>query len=172
MNIPEVINGYNVYLNDAQRLIGISDEIPLPNFEAITATISGAGLLGEIEDPVIGQFKSTETEIPFRALYDSTFMLMQTNTPLQLTIRGSEQNKDSETGATSLMPIRVVMRGTFKSFEGGKMKIANPTDSKVKMELVYILIEVNGQTMLELDKLNSTYIVRGQDMLKEVNRFC
>jgi phage tail tube protein FII len=40
--IPELLNHYNVY-NDAQKLIGISGDVELPDFEAITETIEGAG---------------------------------------------------------------------------------------------------------------------------------
>lgn len=170
--IPEVISNYNVYDNDANALVGISGEIPLPNFEALTTTMSGAGLLGEIEDPVVGQFKSMDTEVPFRTLHTDMFELMNTGTPLSITIRGSEQSTASDTGATVQTQIRVVMKGKFKSFTGGKMKIGEGTDSKVKMELWYILIEINGKTMLELDKFNPVYIVNGKDMLAEINKFC
>ena len=44
-NIPSKINSYNVY-NDAERLIGVGDEVTLPDFEAMAETISGAGILG------------------------------------------------------------------------------------------------------------------------------
>lgn len=170
--IPEVINNYNVYKDDANAVVGISGEIPLPNFETLTTTMSGAGLLGEIEDPVIGQFKSMDGEIPFRSLYSDTFALMDTDTPLSLTIRGAEQNTAADTGNTEMTQIRIVEKGKFKGFEGGKMKIGEQTDSKVKMELWYILIEVDGVKMLELDKFNSVYIVNGKDMLAKVNKFC
>ena len=40
-NIPSKINSYNVY-NDAERLIGVGDEVTLPDFEALAETISGA----------------------------------------------------------------------------------------------------------------------------------
>ena len=42
----------------------------------------------------------------------------------------------------------------------------------MKAELWYILIEVGGKKLLELDKLNSVYVVDGVDMLAEVNKFC
>lgn len=48
--IPSKINNYNVY-NVAERLIGVGDEVTLPDFEAMADTISGAGILGEVERP-------------------------------------------------------------------------------------------------------------------------
>lgn len=170
--VPEVINNYNVYDTNSNRLIGISGEIPLPNFEALTATMSGAGIIGEIDDPVVGQFKSTEMEIPFRSLNSSVFELMDTNQPLSLTIRGSEQGTDKSTAGTVMTQVRIVVKGKFKGFEGGKLKIGEGTDSKSKNELWYILYEIGGKTMLELDKFNSVYKVNGKDMLAEVNKYC
>lgn len=171
--IPEVINNYNVYGGASEeKLIGISGEITLPSFDMTTHTMTGAGILGEIENPVVGQFKSTDIEIPFRMICDQAFSLMRTDQPMNLTIRGSQQYTDAESGATSFTQVRVVIRGKCKGFEGGKMKIAEETDTKVKAELWYILIEVGGKTLLELDKLNSVYVVDGVDMLAEVNKYC
>ena len=66
--LPEVINNYNVYDDRANRLIGISGEVELPNFEAMTETLSGSGILGEVEDPVTGHFSSMTMKIPFSSL--------------------------------------------------------------------------------------------------------
>ena len=55
--IPEVLNHFNIY-NGANALVGVSGEVELPELEAITDTVEGTGVLGEIEDPVTGQFSS------------------------------------------------------------------------------------------------------------------
>ena len=60
MIIPEVMNNYNVYNDRAKKLIGISGEVELPELEAITDTVEAAGVLGEVEDPVTGQFSSAK----------------------------------------------------------------------------------------------------------------
>ena len=154
------------------RLIGLGEEVGLPTMEQKTTTVTGAGMLGEFEDPVIGQFKSMETELAFRTLYVDMFSLMRINAPLSLTLRGSMQNMDSESGISGNTPIRVVMKGKFKSFEAGKAKIGEGTDSKLKIELWYELIEVNGKTGIEIDKLNARYIVDGVDQLADINKYC
>ena len=48
--IPEVLNHYNVYDDRANKLIGVSGEIELPELEALNDTVEGAGVLGEIEE--------------------------------------------------------------------------------------------------------------------------
>ena len=42
-------------------------------------------------------------------------------------------------------------------------------EAKVKLELTYIMIEVDGVQLLEVDKLNGIYKVNGNDMLAGVN---
>ena len=77
-NIPTKINNYNVY-NDGEKLLGVGDELTLPDFEATSETISGAGILGEIDDPTIGHFGNMQLEIPFRTLdKEATNMMDQT----------------------------------------------------------------------------------------------
>ena len=45
-------------------------------------------------------------------------------------------------------------------------------DSSVSLELSYILIEVDGETMFELDKLNDVFVVDGVDLLEKVRKQC
>ena len=73
--IPEVINKYNVYGGDKEeKFVGISGEITLPSFDMTTHTMTGAGILGEIENPVVRQFKSTDMEIPLFVLSNGDYM--------------------------------------------------------------------------------------------------
>ena len=60
--IPEVLNHFNIY-NGANALVGVSGEVELPELEAITDTVEGTGVLGEIEDPVTGQFSSATIQV-------------------------------------------------------------------------------------------------------------
>lgn len=58
LGIPGVINNFNLY-NDGTVLVGLTGEISLPDFEGMTETLSGPGILGEIEEVIIGQFLRT-----------------------------------------------------------------------------------------------------------------
>ncbi len=49
------------------------------------------------------------------------------------------------------------------------MKRAEGMEATVTLELTYILVEVDGTVMLEIDKLNQKYIVNGQDMLAGIS---
>lgn len=52
------------------------------------------------------------------------------------------------------------------------MKVGDMMNASITLELTYILIEMGGVVMLELDKLNSIYKVNGKDLLAEIRKQC
>lgn len=169
--IPEKIDAYNVYLDD-NRLVGISSEVTLPDFEAMTETISGSGILGEYESPATGQFGSMELEIPFRVIYEEIGSIMKISRATSITLRGSMQLTNSETTEIDNVPVRVVVRGKCKKTTTGKLVQAKAMESSVTLEILYILIEVNGVAQVELDKLNFKYVLNGEDQLELIRSQC
>jgi P2 family phage contractile tail tube protein len=167
MALATKINAYNVYL-DGTKLIGLSDEITLPDFEALTETLSGAGILGEIDEPLLGHFGASEIEIPFRTINISMFTLASMEKAINLTLRMSTQTINESNMNTDFMPSRIVIKGKNKAITGGKVKQGNGTASSIKVEILYILIEVDKQPKFELDKLNFVYKVNGKDLLEKV----
>lgn len=172
MIIPEVINNYNIYDDKARKMIGISGEVELPELEAITDTVEAAGILGEVEDPVTGQFASAKIKIPFSNLYEDIFNLMDTTNPPQLTLRGSMQVMNSATGGTDYVPVKIVVRGKATTSSLGKFVKGKKGEPEIELEILYLKVMINNKTTLELDKLNSVFAVNGKDMLAKVRRQC
>lgn len=166
--LPEVINNFNVYDDSAKRLIGISGEVELPNFEAMTETLSGSGILGEYDDPVTGHFSSMTLKIPFSNLWINLYDLMNTTRPPQLTLRGSMQVTDTDTNITDYQPVKIVLRGKCKTTESGKVDAGKKMESSVEMEIAYIRIQVAGVDLVELDKLNFKFLLNGVDMMAKI----
>ena len=169
-NVPEIINNFNAYKN-GKVLVGVSGAVTLPNFDAITQEISGAGILGTYETGIVGMYGSITQEIPFRILEKDVFSLMNPSELVDLTFRASEQSTVKSTGAIDYKGMRVVERGRMKSFSPGKLEIGKQMDASVTLELLYILIEIGGKTMLEYDKLNSVFVVNGVDLLEKVRAY-
>ena len=170
--IPEVLNHFNVYNDSAKKLIGISGELELPEMEAITDTLEGSGVLGEIEDPVTGQFSSMKMKIPFAVLYEDMFSIMNTTKPPQLTLRASMQCMDPSTGETGYYPVKNVVRGKASTSNMGKVVKGKKMEPEVELEILYIKIQINNKTVLELDKLNFKYVLNGVDMLAKIRSQC
>ncbi|MBO6298776.1 MAG: phage major tail tube protein [Lachnospiraceae bacterium] len=169
-NIPEVINNYNAYSN-GNKLIGVTGEVQLPDLEAITETISGAGVLGEYETSIPGHYSSITQEVPFRILDTDIFSLMNPLDPVDLTFRASEQYTKKESGSIDYRGMRIVERGRLKNFTPGKLAIGKQMDAKVTLEVLYLLVEIDGETKLEYDKLNSVFVVNGKDLLEKVRAY-
>ncbi len=165
--LPEIIHHYHVY-NEAELLLGVSGEVELPEFEAITDTIEAAGVLGEFEDPATGQFASMKIKIPFSVLYEDLFSLMNTTKAPQLTLRGSMQCMDPTTYVTDYYPVKIVIRGKATTTSLGKLAKGKKGEPEIELEIMYIKILINNKTSLELDKLNFKFVLNGIDMLAKI----
>ncbi len=168
--IPDKINAFNVY-QDGVKHIGISEEVTLPEVTEMTSTMAGPGILGEIDSPAHGLFSSMEIEIPFRTLFKNAFQMMKALNNVDMTLRGSIQVQDGM-GDLSFVGMRIVCRGRKKGFNPGSVKQGEGTGASIKLELSYLLVEIDGKKELEIDKLNSIYRVGGVDMLAAVRALC
>lgn len=169
-NIPEVINNFNAY-NQGNLLIGVTGQVQLPNFDAITEEISGAGILGSYETGIPGFYSSMPLEVPFRILDTDIFSIMNPSEPVDLTFRASEQHTVKSTGALDYKQMRIVTRGRLKNFAPGTLELGKQMGATVTLELLYILIEIDSKTMLEYDKLNTVFVVNGKDLLEKVRAY-
>lgn len=168
--IPTKINKYNVY-STGNRLLGMGEEMPLPEFEASSETVSGAGILGEFDDPTVGYFSNMEQEIPFRVLDQEAVDMLDMTKAVQLELRGAQQTTNSE-GDIEYRQMRVVIRGRAAKFTPGKVKAGSTMESSVTLTVLYIYIELEGDPMVELDKLNEVYKIRGEDVLAKIKEMC
>jgi len=66
--------------------------------------------------------------------------------------------------------MRVVFRGHCKKMAIGTVKQGGPMDSAITQELTYILIEMDGKSRFELDKVNGVFKVNNVDLLAKVHK--
>lgn len=163
--IPQIINNFNIY-KDGNQLIGVSGEVTIPDFEGNAEAISGAGLLGEFEAVNPGQFSAQEFELPFRVLYGDVFTVFGSD-PANLTLRGSLQISNGN-GEKEYKQLRVIVQGSPKKLTGGTVSAGKTMSASVTLALTYIKIEIDGETSVELDKLNSVFVVGGVDKLAAI----
>lgn len=171
MILPEVINAFNVYRDGVQQ-IGITNEVSLAEIAAKTATIEGAGIAGSYDVPVVGSFDSIKQTIPFRSLTPGMVDFANPMAVQNLTLRGSLQVTDKNTGVSDYTGVRIVIRGRALSFNPGQLKNADAMNASVTIECMYFLYEVNGETLFEIDKLNGIYKVKGVDLMEKARQYC
>ena len=166
--VPEVINDYNVYGSDGDVLIGLADETTLPKIASKTTTLSGAGILGEIDAPVPGQIKSSEMQIKWNHLYSHAARMMNPNETAQLTIRAAQQTANKD-GGVIYKGLRIVCSGHPKEIDLGTLKRGDTMGAATTLELLTYKVEVDGQIILDIDKLGGKYVVNGEDLRAEIN---
>ncbi|MHB0998213.1 MAG: phage major tail tube protein [Armatimonadota bacterium] len=158
--VPVVLNDYAIYLGNS-RLIG-TGEVTLPALSAITSEVSGAGIGGTVEMPVLGKFESMTVGINFRTVETAAADLMK---PIaqDLVIRASQQVYDGVGGSISTEGLVVYCKCINKNHELGSFNPGNPVDGSIEMEVLRIRIVKAGEELVEIDKLNGIYKVRGVD---------
>ena len=165
MQVPEKLINFRVY-KDGTDLIGLAD-VSMPSFDAVTDTVKGAGLAGEIDSPAIGHFKSMEVQLNWRTVTkDNSFLAKPESVNLDL--RGAQQVYDSSTGKYVTSKLKVVIRGVPKKFELGKLDMGASVGSSNTLEVNYIKVSLDGKEVIELDKFNYIYKVDGEDWMADV----
>lgn len=169
--IPEVINNFNAY-RGGNALVGITGEVSLTELQAVVESISGAGIAGTYEIPVLGHYGSMTQEIPFRALYEDVFSMADPSEMQDLTLRGSLQVTDKSDYGIDFVACRFVFRGRAKNFKPGTVKVGGSMSASVTLEVMYLLYELDGEKKIELDKLNNIFRINGTDLLEKVRKQC
>lgn len=163
----ESVNQFRVYKN-GNVLIGITGEVPLPALKGITTTIEGPGILGQIESACIGHYEGMEFPITFRSI-NNTVEFFNPFENQEICIRGALQCTDPN-AKIHFKGFRVVIRGKTTNIEPGKLKQTEGMDSVINIQATYYKIEVDGKTIIELDKWNSVFVVDGQDIMADVRK--
>lgn len=171
---PEIINNFHLYEgadNGGNMLLGISGQVELPSLEAVTETLSGSGILGEVEVTNPGHFSALDVTIPYVAVCEGMFSMDPTKRTL-LTLRACEQSTVKATGDARYDSLKIVFGGKVKSYKLGKLENGKQMESSVGLSCSYIKISDEKTTLLELDKYNEVFVVNGVDMLSEIKSKC
>lgn len=163
--VPEKLINFRVYL-DGGDLLGLAD-VQLPELEAMTETVKGAGIAGEIDHPVLGHYASMTLALNWRTI-ESNVMILSQPKAHALDLRGSQQVYDSGAGEYKTVPVRVVVRVMPKKTSLGKLEPGVTTETSNEFEVNYIKIFVSGKKEVEIDKYNYICEVNGVDYLAGV----
>lgn len=171
---PEIINNFHLYKgaeNGGDMMLGISGQVEMPDLEAITETLSGSGILGEVEVTNPGHYSALDVTIPYVAVCEGMFSNNPTKR-VMLTLRACEQSTVKATGDAKYESFKCVFGGKVKGYKLGKLENGKQMESSVTLSCSYIKIMIADKVVLELDKYNEVFIVNGQDMLAEIKSKC
>jgi len=163
--LPEILIAFRAF-NEKDDLLGVVD-VELPEFETISEEITGAGIAGKMEVPVIGHFGSMTLTMNWRA-YTSYVTKLAKPLAHQLDLRGSIQHFDPGTGEHVTVPVQVMTRAIPKKTAIGKLATGALMDTSTEFEVVTIKVKLDGDEHIEYDKLNYVFKIDGTDYLESV----
>jgi len=165
MKVPEMLINYIAYL-DGGRQIGTVD-ITLPNVQAVTTSIQGAGIAGVADVPVLGQTADMTMTVNFRvATADVRLLLPQKYHHIEFW--SALQHLDSGNGELEVVDHKVIVQAMVKSDNLGTLNPGELQGRSLEFNVVYLKELVGGELIQEIDKFNHIYNIGGQDLLSSV----
>ena len=73
--VPSHLNNFEFYLNGGKKPVVV--DVTLPNLEAKTTTITGAGISGDIDMPVSGHTSNLTVEMNFRTTEETVLEMAE-----------------------------------------------------------------------------------------------
>lgn len=162
---PDKTINYRVY-KDGTNLIGIAT-VDLPDLSYMTDTISGAGIAGEIETPVLGHFQAMSLTLNWRTVNDNAITLLKSE-GATLTLRAAQQNLDNAENKLTPVGLKITVKTLPKTSGLGSMEVGATSSTTTELEISYIKIENNDTQILEIDKLNFICKIGDTDTLADV----
>lgn len=155
---------YAIYNRDSgtAKFICDTSAYKRPSIENLTDTIKGAGLMGEIDLPTLGQVGSMECEITFNKS-NAHFVELSAPKAHSLEIRWVTDVLDSANVQVGIEASKEIMTVIPKKAEFGDIETNETNEGTLAFEVLYYQYIVDGKSLLEIDKLNNVYKVNGVD---------
>jgi len=149
-----------------ERLLGMVD-VELPTIEALSETIRGAGIAGEMDSPTLGHIGPMSTTLKWRQIEPEALELLAPKVHA-LELRGSVQRYNGSAGEYETEVQKYVLRVIPKSAPLGTLAPAAVQEPTQEFSVRYLKIFIAGRAKLEIDPMNYIYIVDGVDYLSSV----
>ncbi len=156
-----ILKDFRMY--DAQNAFLDTVDISLPEIAFMTASQNGAGIMGEMEIPILGLVQSMGVTVNFHSTNSRNLGLISNSK--QLEFRGSEQYTDPATGEIFERAVKISVITMPKKFAPGTMAKASEMGSNYEGEISYLKILHDGAEILEVDKLNYICVVNGTNLM-------
>ncbi|MNN65967.1 Phage tail tube protein FII [compost metagenome] len=110
-----------------------------------------------------------ELGIAWKTIDKDAFRLVSSQSK-GLEIRGAFGEFDNTKSAFVTKAIKIVVRGVGKGIDLGTLAINAATDTTNTIEVTYIKIFIEGESVFELDKFNYISRINGEDDQEDVRK--
>ena len=166
-NFDESVINFAVY-EDSVEYVGMAG-VTLPNLAAIVQTLSGAGIAGNVEVPVLGHYDVMSLTLNFRTTTEHSVRLSEPRRH-NIDLRMAQQIEDTVAGEVKVQSIKHVLVVVPKTGTGGTVAPAAPTNGSGEYSVRYWATYIDGAKVREIDPLNFICEVNGVDYLADVRK--
>ena len=166
-NFDESVINFAVY-EDSVEYVGMAG-VTLPNLAAIVQTLSGAGIAGNVEVPVLGHYDVMSLTLNFRTTTEHSVRLSEPRRH-NIDLRMAQQIEDTVAGEVKVQSIKHVLVVVPKTDTGGTVAPAAPTNGSGEYSGRYWATYIDGAKVREIDPLNFICEVNGVDYLADVRK--
>ena len=166
-NFDESVINFAVY-EDSVEYVGMAG-VTLPNLAAIVQTLSGAGIAGNVEVPVLGHYDVMSLTLNFRTTTEHSVRLSEPRRH-NIDLRMAQQIEDTVAGEVKVQSIKHVLVVVPKTDTGGTVAPAAPTNGSGEYAVRYWATYIDGAKVREIDPLNFICEVNGVDYLADVRK--
>ena len=160
MAMPRKLKNFNVFYN-GDNYIGRCAEVELPKLTRKTEDLQAGGMNGPVKvDLGMEGLEINHTWAGFESEIYRQFGIPTADGVL-LRFSGAYQRDDT----AEVDAVEIVVRGRHTEIDPGSAKAGDDTELKVKSDLSYYKLTVNGETLVEIDLINFVENVGGIDRL-------
>lgn len=153
---------------DSVNMMGVA-KVSLPDIGFKTVTVSGAGMSGDLEIPLIGMLESMTMTIDFLSTTSSAVSLMAPRKH-QLDLRVAEENWDVENAEAEIQADKYVVVVMPKTIKPGTVAPATAADTSGEFSVYYYAAYKDGETLWEIDKRTMKCTIGGVDYSAELRK--
>jgi P2 family phage contractile tail tube protein len=164
---PLITAQFNVFVDGGTRLLGLAD-VTMPNFEAMTETVTGAGLMGELE-VVSRHFSAMTFTMNFRSMLDDALNFAHAQAH-NFDLRSAQSFEDNTTYQRGEAAERYSIIGPVKTINHGNRAPNSPWDASLEVAVRRLEHFIDGAQVREIDILNNINRVRGVDLYADIRR--
>lgn len=163
----ESVINFAVY-EDSVEYVGMA-KATLPDLIALTQSVSGAGIAGNIEAVILGQFDAMTLGLNFRTTTEQAIRLSEQRRHT-IDLRVAQQVEDTVAGSVAVQSVKHLFVVFPKKSTGGSIAPASPSDGSGEYAVRYWAIFIDGVKKQEIDPLNFICFINGVDYLADVKR--
>lgn len=163
MGLASKLKNYRLY-NDGNNYQGVIAEFTQPKITRQMEEWRGGGMLGPVK--VDMGLQLMEAEFTNGGLVKQCFRQFAADTVDGCMLRLVGAYEDDSTG--NVEAVEIVMRGRPEELDMGNAKAGEDTEHKVKWPLAYYKVAIGGRTEIEIDMLNSVFVVDGTDVYAKI----